>query len=123
CRRVTQAGTVVAFLPHGSRSRQGPEGEPGSWPLVATSGLARPVASNHLERTMRSRVVTAAAAAATSAAGLAPVAGQCQWERFPAPWITGDIHDLKGVDGVAPDDVWAVGTYVDPSTTYQRLKY
>lgn len=72
---------------------------------------------------MRSRVVTAAAAAATSAAGLAPVAGQCQWERFPAPWITGDIHDLKGVDGVAPDDVWAVGTYVDPSTTYQRLKY
>ncbi len=50
-----------------------------------------------------------AAAALLAIAGAAAQAQECAWEHFDAPPAYNSFHVLYDVDGVARDDVWAVG--------------
>ncbi len=57
-------------------------------------------------------------AALTSLVGLAvashAVAQSCEWEFFETPTITDGFHYVFGMDGLADNDVWAVGSATEP---------
>ena len=60
---------------------------------------------------------------ATTTVGLAVHWDGSEWTEVDVPAVTDDTHWLTGVDGVATDDVWAVGWGRDIVGTHRALTY
>jgi hypothetical protein len=68
---------------------------------------------------MNTRISTSILAATALLA--ASATAQAPWTTLPSPNPSPSSNQLYAVDGTGPNDVWAVGTYVDPASGFQSL--
>src|SRR5688500_15057321 len=72
-----------------------------------------------MENSMNVRNFILAGIAAGVAAGSA--VAQTSWTMFPSPNPSSSSNQLYGIGGTGPNDVWAVGMYVDSASNSQSL--